>query len=194
MKTTALSLILMLTLTAPVMCQQTWVIDPVHSSIQVEVSHMTVSSVTGVFTSFSGTVQTAADGDFNDASVDLTISVPSITTNHMERDAHLKEDDFFNATKYPRISFRSTGFSMESDGDFTLTGDLTIREVTKQVILKGKHGGIATLNNQKKAGFQATTTIDRFEYGLKWDDVLDSGGLVVGEEVDISVNVELILQ
>lgn len=194
MKKAIITTIAILVSSGMVWAQETWIIDPVHSSIQFEVSHMTVSSVTGNFTSFSGFVETTAPENFDKAEVNLTISVPSITTNNMERDAHLKEDDFFNASRYPNITFKSTSFSMEDDGDFEITGDLTIRDVTQVITLSGKHGGVVSLNNQKKAGFQATTAIDRFKYGLKWDDVLDSGGLVVGEEVTININVELIRQ
>lgn len=171
--------------------QTTWVIDQTHSSIQFEVSHLSVSSVTGFFTSYSGTVTT--DGEnFNNAKADITIDVASITTNNLERDKHLREDDFFNAAKYPKISFVSKKFNLTENNTYIIEGDLTIREMTMPVILTGEFGGIVSINKVKKAGFTATGTINRFKYGLKWDDLLDNGGLIVGEEVDLILKVELV--
>ncbi len=171
--------------------QTTWVVDPVHSSVQFEVSHLAVSSVTGDFTGFTGSVITQND-DFNNARISATIDVNSVDTNNLERDKHLKEDDFFNATKYPNITFVSSVFSKEKDNIFTIQGDLTIRDVTKPISLSAEYGGIVSINGQQKAGFTAEGTIDRFDYGLKWDDVLDSGGLIVGEKVDIILKVQLV--
>lgn len=173
--------------------QTTWVIDPTHSSVQFDVSHLAVSSVTGSFTSYAGTL-TAKKNDFEGAKVNATIEVASITTNNMERDKHLKEDDFFNAEKYPEIKFESTSFKKVSGNNYTIEGNLTIRDITKPVTLDAEFGGIVSINNKKKAGFTATGTIDRFEYGLKWDDVLDNGGLIVGEKVDIILKMELVKQ
>ena len=174
--------------------QSTWVIDPGHSQIEFEVSHLTVSSVTGFFTSFSGTVVTSKKTDFEDAKIHATIEVASITTNNLERDKHLKEDDFFNANEYPEIKFKSTSFSRNADGSFKLMGDLTIRDVTKPITLDVKFGGIASIDNMKRAGFTAKGSINRFDYKLKWDDALDSGGLIVGEKVDMILRMELIKQ
>ncbi|MCG8385463.1 MAG: YceI family protein [Cytophagales bacterium] len=171
--------------------QTTWVVDPVHSSVQFEVSHLAVSSVTGDFTGFTGSVITQND-DFNNARISATIDVNSVDTNNLERDKHLKEDDFFNASKYPNITFVSSVFSKEKDNIFTIQGDLTIRDVTKPISLSAEYGGIVSINGQQKAGFTAEGTIDRFDYGLKWDDVLDSGGLIVGEKVDIILKVQLV--
>ncbi|MBL6445783.1 YceI family protein [Fulvivirga sp. 29W222] len=175
------------------LAQSTWVIDPTHSSVQFDVSHLAVSSVTGFFTSYAGTL-TSKKSDFEGAKVNATIEVASITTNNMERDKHLKEDDFFNAEKYPEIKFESTSFKKVSDNNFLIEGNLTIRNVTKPVTLEAEFGGIVSINNKKKAGFTATGTIDRFEFGLKWDDVLDNGGLIVGEKVDIILKMELVKQ
>ena len=171
--------------------QTTWIIDPVHSSVQFEVSHLTVSSVTGFFTSYSGTVISKGE-NFNDAKINSTIDVASITTNNLERDKHLKEDDFFNAEKYPKINFVSTKFNMTEDNTYIIEGDLTIREMTKKVVLTGEFGGIVSINDVKKAGFTAKGRINRFDFGLKWDDLLDNGGLMVGEEVDLILKVELV--
>lgn len=173
--------------------QTTWVIDPTHSTIQFEVSHLSVSSVTGLFTSYSGTVTT--DGEsFNNATANVTIDVASITTNNLERDKHLKEDDFFNAKKYPKISFVSKKFNATENNTYIIEGDLTIREMTMPVVLTAQYGGVISINKAKKAGFTAKGTINRFKYGLKWDDLLDNGGLIVGEEVDIILKLELVMQ
>lgn len=173
--------------------QTTWVIDPVHSTVQFEVSHLSISSVTGLFTSYSGTV-TSNGEDFRNASANITIDASSITTNNLERDRHLKEDDFFNVKKYPKINFVSKKFSLTEDNNYIIEGDLTIREKTMPIILTAEFGGIISINKIKKAGFKAKGKINRFEYGLKWDDLLDSGGLMVGEEVDLILNVELVKQ
>ena len=132
--------------------QTTWVVDPVHSSVQFEVSHLAVSSVTGDFTGFTGSVITQND-DFNNARISATIDVNSVDTNNLERDKHLKEDDFFNASKYPNITFVSSVFSKEKDNIFTIQGDLTIRDVTKPISLSAEYGGIVSINGQQKAGF-----------------------------------------
>ena len=173
--------------------QTTWVIDPTHSSIQFEVSHMTVSSVTGSFTSYAGTL-TSKKNSFDDSKVVVTIETNSITTNNMERDKNLKDEDFFSAEKYPEIKFESTSFKKTDGNNYLITGNLTIKDITHEVTLRTEFGGIISIDNKKKAGFKATTSINRFNYGLQWNDVLDNGGLIVGDKVDITLNVELIKQ
>lgn len=173
--------------------QTVWVIEPAHSSLQFEVPHLSISTVTGSFTSFSGTATTKGD-DFENARVNATIDVSSITTHNLERDNHLREDDFFNAKEFPNISFRSTRFSKNEDGSYIITGDLTIKDVTQPITLSGQYQGLLLLNNQKKAGFTAKGHINRFDYGLTWDDVLDNGGLIVGEQVDITLNITFLQQ
>ena len=173
--------------------QTTWVIDPVHSSVQFEVSHMTVSSVTGVFTGFTGSVISPQE-NFNNAKIIAIVDVNTISTNNLERDKHLKEDDFFNASNYPKITFISSVFKANSDGSYTIQGNLTMRDVTKPISLAATFGGLVSINGKQKAGFSAKGEINRFDYGLKWDDVLDSGGLIVGETVDIILNIELVKQ
>ncbi|MEM9858975.1 MAG: YceI family protein [Bacteroidota bacterium] len=173
--------------------QTTWVIDPVHSSVQFEVSHMTVSSVTGVFTGFTGSVISQQE-NFNNAKINAIVDVNTISTNNLERDKHLKEDDFFNASNYPNITFISSVFKVNSDGSYTIQGNLTMRDVTKPISLAATFGGLVSINGKQKAGFSAKGEINRFDYGLKWDDVLDSGGLIVGETVDIILNIELVKQ
>ncbi|MEP2772954.1 MAG: YceI family protein [Fulvivirga sp.] len=173
--------------------QTTWIVDPTHSSIQFEVSHLAVSSVTGQFTSYSATV-TSKKNDFNGAKITATIQTASITTNNLERDKHLKDDDFFNAAEYPEIKFESTSFIEKEDNMYSITGNLTMKGVTKPITLNAEFGGIVSINKKEKAGFEARGTVNRFDYGLSWDDVLDSGGLIVGEKVDIILKIELVKQ
>ena len=176
-----------------VKAQTVWVIEPAHSSIHFEVPHLSISTVTGNFTSFSGTAITNGD-NFKDARISAVIDATSINTYNLERDKHLREDDFLNTKKYPNIIFKATSFSISEDGSYDLQGELTIREVTKPVALKSEFQGIILLNKQKKAGFTARGTINRFDYGLQWNDVLDNGGLIVGEEVDIILNITFLQQ
>lgn len=173
--------------------QTTWIVDPTHSSVQFEVSHLAVSSVTGQFTSFSGTILSKKNV-FSGAKVSATVQTASITTNNLERDKNLKDEDFFNVEKYPEMQFESTSFEDKGDNMYQITGNLTIKGITKVVTLNAKYGGIVSINNKKKAGFQAKTSIDRFDFGLTWDDMLDNGGLIVGEEVEIILNIELVKQ
>ncbi|MEM6524741.1 MAG: YceI family protein [Bacteroidota bacterium] len=181
------------TLSLPALAQTTWVVDPIHSSVQFEVSHLTVSSVTGIFTGFTGSVIDSSK-DFDNAKINATVDVNTVNTNNLERDKHLKEDDFFNASAYPNITFVSSVFKRNNDGSYTIQGDLTIRSVTKPISLSANYGGLVSINGKQKAGFTAKGKINRFDYGLKWDDVLDSGGFVVGEMVDIILNIELVKQ
>ncbi len=171
----------------------TWKIDPVHSSIQFDVTHLVVSTVTGKFTEFSGSIVSKKDS-FEKAQINVDVSVNSIDTENLTRDKHLKQDDFFNAEKYPKISFRSKSFALTSENTYTLIGDLTIRDVTKEISLVVKNSGTIDTGSKIISGFKANFKINRFDFNLKWDDTLDSGSLVVGEEVDIRMNLELVKQ
>ncbi|WP_051052767.1 YceI family protein [Fulvivirga imtechensis] len=175
------------------LAQTTWIIDPTHSSVQFEVSHLTVSSVGGLFTAYTGTL-ISKKNDFEDAKVNATIETASITTNNLERDKHLKDEDFFHVEKFPEIKFKSTSFKKVGENKYRVTGDLTIRDITKPVTLETDFGGIVSISDKKKAGFTARGSINRFDYGLKWSDALDNGGLIVGEKVDIVIKMELVKQ
>lgn len=174
--------------------QTTWIVDPTHSSVQFEVSHLTVSSVTGNFTSFSSTVTTPKKNVFDGARITATIQAASINTNNMERDKHLRADDFLNVEEYPEIKFVSTSFEETKDNYYEITGDLTMKGMTKSITLLATFGGIVSINDKKKAGFEARGSINRFDFGLSWDSVLDNGGLIVGEKVNILLNIELVKQ
>lgn len=164
-----------------------WAIDPTHSEVGFKVKHMMLSTVTGYFNDFSATVETESD-DFSDASVDVQIKVDSVHTKNEDRDAHLKSDDFFNAGEYPAINFKSTSF----DGS-TLVGDLTIRDITKQVKLDVEFNGIATdPYGQTKAGFELSGQINRKEFGLKWNAVTEAGNIVVADVIKLAIDAQFI--
>jgi len=130
--------------------------------------------------------------DFSNARISAQIEVNSIDTENMTRDKHLREDDFFNVKTYPYINFTSTDFKKTSDNQYTIVGDLTIRDVTMPIELEAVYGGEVLVEDKIVSGFKAKGSLNRFEYGLKWDDVLDSGSLVVSEEVDIVLNLQLV--
>ena len=172
----------------------TYKIDPAHSEITFKVKHLMIASASGRFTQFDATMQSNKE-DFSDAVVTFEADVASITTNNEQRDAHLKSDDFFNAEKHPKMIFKSTGLKKISDEDYKLYGELTIRDVTKPVELKVTyHGSMVDPWGNSRIGFEVEGKINRHEYGLKWNAVTETGGLVVGPDVKIHANVELIKQ
>lgn len=171
-----------------------WTCDPTHSSIKFTVKHLTVSEVEGRFKTFSGTMASPSS-DFNNATISFTADVNSITTEDDTRDKHLKSDDFFNAEKYPQMSFKSTSFRKIKNDIYALEGDLTIRNVTKKVKFAVLYGGTVTDPwGNIKSGFKATGKISRKEYGLLWNKLTEAGGAVVGDEVNILVNLEFAKQ
>jgi polyisoprenoid-binding protein YceI len=129
--------------------------------------------------------------DYSDAKINFSVDVASVNTDNDMRDKHLKGDDFFNAEKFPAIKFESTSFTPLGGNKYKLAGNLTIRDITKPVVFETTYGGISTNSGKTKSGFKARTTINRFDYNLKWDKVTEAGGLVVGKEVELIVNVEL---
>ena len=194
MKKMVLLLVFGLIAAIPATAQQTWKIDQSHSNVMFTVSHLVVSDVTGYFKEFEGKLTTTKD-DFSDAMVDVSIKIASINTDIEKRDNHLKSDDFFNAEKFPMMTFTSRKFEKTGNNTFKITGDLTIRDVTKEVVLDAKYKGqVVDPWGNTKAGWVATTIINRFDYNLKWNAAMEAGGLVVGENVDIRLNMELGLQ
>ncbi|MBM2841861.1 MAG: YceI family protein, partial [Bacteroidetes bacterium] len=170
--------------------QTTWVVDNVHSNVKFSVSHLVISEVEGNFRVFSGTVETTKS-DFTEATVDFSIDVNSINTDNEMRDKHLKSDDFFNAEKFPAMKFKSVSWKKVDDRNYVLEGDLTIRDVTKRVTFAVLYGGtVKDPWGNVKAGFKGTTTINRFEYGLKWNALTEAGGATVGKDVSITLNLE----
>jgi polyisoprenoid-binding protein YceI len=166
----------------------TWQIDPTHSTVSFSVKHLMISKVRGTFDTFSGTIVTAENPA--DSSIEATIDVASVNTNQADRDNHLRTGDFFKADEFPTMTFRSTEFSVDGD-DFTVVGDLSLRGVTKQVTLKGEFGGIITDGyGQTKAAASATTKINRHDFGVSWNAALEAGGMTLGDEVTISLDLQ----
>ena len=169
-----------------------WEIDKTHSEVQFKVKHLVISTVTGSFKKFSGSVETENENDFDNASVEFRIDVDSIDTNQADRDAHLKSMDFFSAEEYPTIAFN--GQLKKIDKSFyELTGSLTIRETSKKVELSVEFGGtVKDPWGNIKAGFELTGKINRKDFGLNWNALTEAGGVVVGDEVKLHLNIELI--
>ncbi len=167
-----------------------WVMDPMHSEVQFKVKHLVISTVTGSFRKFEGTV-TSENDDFQDADIQFSLDVDSIDTTQEARDQHLKGEDFFNSAAHPNISFKSTSFTKVSGDDYKLTGDLTVKGVTKPVTLDVEFGGSATdFYGNTKAGFEIAGKISRKEFGLTWDGVTEAGSIVVGDEVKLIINAQ----
>jgi polyisoprenoid-binding protein YceI len=169
-----------------------WKFDKAHSQVKFNVTHLVISQVTGYFRTFDGTVKTTGE-DFTDAQIEFTIEAQSIDTDNEKRDNHLKSDDFFNAEKFPQLKFKSKSMKKVGNNKYKLTGDLTIRDVTKQVELNVVYGGMANDGyGNKKAGFKITGTVNRFDYNLKWNALLEAGGAVVGSDVEMVCNIQLV--
>jgi len=171
----------------------TWAIDPTHSEVQFKVKHLVISTVTGTFKKFEGAIESENE-DFDGATASFKLDVDSIDTNVEARDGHLKSDDFFNAAAYPHLTFTGT-LKKKSGSDYQLVGPLTIRDITKEVVLSVEFGG-QTVDGygQTKAGFEISGKINRKEFGLKWDAVTEAGGVVVADEVKLQLNVQVTLQ
>jgi polyisoprenoid-binding protein YceI len=170
--------------------QTTWTVDNIHSGVKFSVSHLIISEVEGSFKVYSGTLLSQKP-DFTDAAVDFTVDVTSINTDNEMRDKHLKADDFFNAEKYSKMTFKGASWKKVDDRNYVLEGDLTIRDVTKRVTFTVIYGGtIKDPWGNTKAGFKATTVINRFDYGLRWNTLTEAGGATVGKDVSITLNLE----
>lgn len=166
-----------------------WKIDNAHSEIAFKVRHMMISTVTGYFEDFQATAKT--DGDnFENAEIEFSAKTHSVNTKNKDRDTHLKSEDFFHAEKHPELKFVSKSFDGEK-----LTGDLTIRDVTKQITLDTEFNGIAVDGyGQTKAGFEITGQINRKDFNLTWDAVTEAGNVVVSDKVKLVVDIQLIKQ
>lgn len=167
-----------------------WLTDPAHSEIFFKVKHMVISTVTGEFTKFQGSIESESD-DFSNAKFDFSIDVDSINTKIADRDTHLKSEDFFDVSHYPKLTFTNdSGIK-----DNKITGILTIRDVSKEITLDADFGGIIKdpWNNQR-AGFEFTGKLNRKDFGLNWSQMTEAGGLVVSNEVKLQINLEFIAQ
>jgi polyisoprenoid-binding protein YceI len=171
-----------------------WVLDPMHSEVQFKVKHLVISTVSGFFKSFEGELDTEND-DFTDAKISFSLDINSIDTNQSQRDEHLKSAEFFDAEKYPKISFKSTSFTKTGDDEYKLVGDLTVKDITKPVTLDVEFGGSADdFYGNTKAGFEITGKINRKDFGLTWSGVTEAGSVVVGEDIKLLFNVQFAKQ
>ena len=176
--------------TAPAV--STWNIDASHSIAEFAVKHMMVSTVKGRFGSLEGAAQIDEASPLL-SSVRASIDVASITTNEAQRDAHLRSDDFFNAEKYPTITFASKRVERVDDDNYRVVGDLTIRDVTKEVVLATEfEGEVRDPWGNQRAGFTATTQISRSDFGINFNGLLETGGVVVGDKVKITLHIEAV--
>jgi polyisoprenoid-binding protein YceI len=171
----------------------TWQIDPAHSAAQFAVKHLAISTVRGAFTSVKGTVQ-FDDKDITKSSVDVTIDVNSVDTRQPDRDKDLRSDHFFDAEHFPTITFKSKRVEQLSPGKLKITGDLTIHGITKEVVLDvdGPTAPVKDPWGNQRMAINATTKINRQDFGVKWNQTMDNGGVVVGDDVSITIDAEMI--
>jgi len=173
----------------------TWKLDPTHSEVAFKVKHLVITTVTGYFRSFDGTVVTEDETDFTTGNVNFSIDTSSIDTNQPQRDEHLKSADFFNAGQYPQITFVSTSIDKKGNDEFLLHGDLTVGDITKPITLNVEFGGTVTdPYGNFKAGFEVAGKISRKEFGLTWSAVTEAGAVVVSDEVKIQASVQFVKQ
>jgi len=191
MKTLKIVVALLLLTVTFTNAQSSWVFDASHSNVSFSVTHLVISEVEGNFKSFEGTV-TSTKEDFAGSSVEFSVDINSIDTDNADRDNHLKADDFFNAEKFPKMTFKSKSLTKLNGKKYKLVGDLTIRDITKEVELDLKYNGtVKDPWGNTKAGFKISGTINRFDFGLKFNKLMEAGGMVVGDDVEISINAEL---
>lgn len=168
-----------------------WAIDPLHSDVQFKIKHLVISTVTGTFRKFDGTIVKEGN-DFNNAKVNFKIDVKSIDTNQAQRDEHLQSGDFFEAEKFPEITFESTSFINQGGSDYKIIGDLTMKGVTKPVELNVEYGGSEDNGHGiLKHGFEITGTVNRMEFGMTWNKLTDTGGLGLGENIKLIANIQV---
>ena len=171
----------------------TWQIDPAHTHVEFSVKHLMIARVKGRFAGVSGTVELAPG--LTGSTVDVAIDAASIDTRDAKRDAHLRSADFFDVERFPELTFRSRRVVPTGMGEFSIVGDLTIRGVTREVTLAVADEGRNTDPwGGERAGFSATTEVDRREFGLTWNQALETGGVLVGNEIRIALEVELVKQ
>ena len=170
-----------------------WDIDLSHYKVGFSVSHMVISDVEGRFTEFTASAVTKKDGSLE--KIEATINIKSVNTDNQKRDDHLRSDDFFASEKYPEMKFVSKSIQNKGGNKFKITGDLTIRNVTKSVVLDAQlNGTVKDPWGNTRMGWKASTKINRFDYGLNWNSLLEAGGLVVGKEVTINLEAEFMLK
>lgn len=183
------------TQTPTAMGVKTWAIDTAHSNVEFSVKHMLISTVKGMFQKVEGTIDW--DGQrFETARVSARIDASSITTYNEMRDNHLRNNDFFNAEEWPDITFTSTKVALDGDDEFKVYGDLTVRGVTRQVVLDTEFDGLVEKDGygKKRAAFTASTAINRSEFGVSWNAALETGGFAVGDKVKVTLHIAAVAQ
>ena len=173
----------------------TWQIDPVHSTAQFKVKHLMISNVKGEFTAIKGTLQLDSS-DVTNSSLEVAIDANSINTREPQRDTHLKSADFFDVEKFPNITFKSSSVAKKASGEFAVEGDLTIHGVTRKVTLNVEVPSAPQKDpwGSTRIGIEASTKINRKDFGLNWNAALEAGGFMVGDEVSITLDVEFVKQ
>ena len=167
-----------------------WNIDTTHSGINFSIRHMVVAKVRGRFAKYSGAIA-LDEGDFTRSVVEATIDAASIDTGTAQRDTHLRSPDFFDVDRFPEIRFKSTRIEKLNDERYRVVGDLTIRDVTREIALEAEYGGRATDPwGNERVGFVAKASVDRKDFGLRWNQALEAGGVLVGDRVDIELEVQ----
>jgi polyisoprenoid-binding protein YceI len=176
------------------MAAKQWSLDPAHSEIQFKVKHLVISTVSGSFSKFSGDAVTPED-TFQNGEITIRIDASSINTNNEQRDGHLRSAEFFDSESHPEITIKTTSIKQVSDDDYTIMADFTMRGVTKSIEFKGEYGGEATdgYGNQK-VGLEVKGKLNRKDFGLNWNAVIEGGGLTVSDEVKLVANLQFIQQ
>jgi polyisoprenoid-binding protein YceI len=171
----------------------TWKLDPAHSHAEFKVKHMMISNVKGSFSGLTGTLTEHAF-DASLSSVEATVPVPTVSTGDPQRDGHLKSADFFDAEKYPEMTFKSTRVQKKGEGEYAVTGDLTLHGVTKPVTfaVDGPSAPGKDPWGNTRIGLSATAKINRKDFGLNWNAALETGGILVGEDVQIALEIQFI--
>ncbi|HEX6640528.1 MAG TPA: YceI family protein, partial [Thermoanaerobaculia bacterium] len=182
-------LLALLVVAMPLFAADTFTVDKNHSMATFKVRHM-VSNVVGQFRDFTADVNIDRETPAK-SSVEFTIQAASIDTGNANRDTHLKSPDFFDVEKFPTITFKSTSIAAKSATEFNVTGDLTMHGVTKRVTLPVTFGGFGKTARGEKAGFEVETTLNRKDYGVLWNKNLDEGGLLLGDDVKVTINLEM---
>ena len=174
------------------MAKSTWSIDPTHSEIGFKVKHMMFTNVSGKFNSFEATIQNE-DDKFETSNISFSADVNSISTNNTDRDNHLRSADFFDVEKFAKLSFVSTGIVKVDENNFKVSGDFTIKDVTKNITLDAEYSGLMKDPwGNTKAGFALEGKINRKDFGLTWNAALETGGVLVGEDVKLLIEVQLV--
>lgn len=192
---TITSIFIVLMMGVSLLNAQKWTIDPAHSNVTFNVTHLGMSEVEGKFKVYEGSLETSEDGKLEGSKISFNANVSSVDTDSEKRDGHLQSADFFDAETHPKITFESTSFTKVDDKNYKLKGNLSMHGVTQEVELDALYyGEMKDPWGNTKKGFKVSGVINRYDYGLKWNAALEAGGVLVSEEVEIQANVQLAKQ